>query len=57
MILIEFLDKVLDKELIKADQYKDIVQVEMPDETYVDIKEIFYLANPDRIIIRLEEKK
>ena len=33
---------------------EDIIQVELPNGEYKDIKEFFCLSNPNRIIIRLE---
>lgn len=35
----------------------DIVQVELADYDYRNIKEIFWQSRPNRLILRLEDKK
>lgn len=59
MKAVELLSRLLNQGDSKFDQYEEEVQVEIVNEDdggfdYINIKEIFYLSNPDRIIIRLE---
>lgn len=59
MKVAELLSRLVNQGDFKFDQYEDEVQVEIVNEDdggfdYINIKEIFYLSNPSRIIIRLE---
>lgn len=58
----ELIDKLLPNTDIDIDirnsmDKNELVKVESPDGFYFDIKEIFYLSNPNRTIIRVERKE
>lgn len=45
----------IDVDLHNSTDKNEIVQVEIADGVFVDIKEIYFIANPNRTVIRLED--
>lgn len=46
----------IDIDILNSTDKDEEVLVELPDETYRNIAEVFFLTRPNRIIIRLENK-